>query len=144
MQYIFDVHMPVHRKYISNVQPTRCNVFSIYFYKLLYMFQAVPPPIIRSTKLYIQCLFMFFLMPYCCICFVQFAFDVSVSIYFFCLMLYVQFCGPDDGWWNCLKHVEQFIEINRSRKCCILLVVLRDTQYIYICVVLSGSHHILT
>jgi hypothetical protein len=28
--------------------------YSIYFYKLLYMFQAVPPPIIRSTKLYIQ------------------------------------------------------------------------------------------
>ena len=27
---------------------------SIYFYKLLYMFQGVPPPIIRSTKLYIQ------------------------------------------------------------------------------------------
>ena len=27
---------------------------SIYFYKLLYKFQAVPPPIIRSTKLYIQ------------------------------------------------------------------------------------------
>jgi hypothetical protein len=27
---------------------------SIYFYKLLYMFQAVPPPIIKSTKLYIQ------------------------------------------------------------------------------------------
>ena len=27
---------------------------SIYFYKLLYMFQAVPPPIIRSTELYIQ------------------------------------------------------------------------------------------
>jgi len=27
---------------------------SFYFYKLLYMFQAVPPPIIRSTKLYIR------------------------------------------------------------------------------------------
>jgi len=27
---------------------------SIYFYKFFYMFQAVPPPIIRSTKLYIQ------------------------------------------------------------------------------------------
>jgi hypothetical protein len=27
---------------------------SIYFYKLLYMFQAVPPPIFRITKLYIQ------------------------------------------------------------------------------------------
>ena len=27
---------------------------SIYLYKLLYMFQAVPPPIIRSTKLHVQ------------------------------------------------------------------------------------------
>jgi len=27
---------------------------SIYFYKFLYIFQAVPPPIIRSTELYIQ------------------------------------------------------------------------------------------
>ena len=27
---------------------------SIYFHKLLYMFQAVPPPIIRGTKLYIR------------------------------------------------------------------------------------------
>ena len=27
---------------------------SIYFYKLLYMFHVVPPPIIGSTKLYIQ------------------------------------------------------------------------------------------
>jgi len=27
---------------------------SIYFYKFFYMFQAVPPPIIRSVKLYIQ------------------------------------------------------------------------------------------
>jgi hypothetical protein len=27
---------------------------SIYFYKLLYMIQVVPPPIIRSTKLYIR------------------------------------------------------------------------------------------
>ena len=26
----------------------------IYFYKLFYTFQAVPPPIIRSTKPYIQ------------------------------------------------------------------------------------------
>jgi len=47
--------MSVHRKYISKVQPTRCNFFrSIYFYKLLYMFQAVPPLIIKSTKLYKQ------------------------------------------------------------------------------------------
>jgi len=51
----FDFHISVHRKYISEVQTTRCNVFrSIYFYKFLYKFQAVPPPIIKSTKLYIQ------------------------------------------------------------------------------------------
>ena len=42
------------------VTPLKCNqqdaTFSrsIYFYKLLYMFQAVPPPIISSKKLYIQ------------------------------------------------------------------------------------------
>jgi hypothetical protein len=28
----FDVHMSLHRKYISKVQPTRCNVFSIYLF----------------------------------------------------------------------------------------------------------------
>jgi hypothetical protein len=39
------------------------------------------------------------------------------------LTLYVQFWAPDDGRRNRLKHVEQFIEINRWRKCCILLVV---------------------
>jgi hypothetical protein len=28
--YLFDIHVSVHRKYISKVQPTRCKVFSIY------------------------------------------------------------------------------------------------------------------
>ena len=47
--------MPVHRKYISKVQPKNATFSrSIYFYNLLYMFQAIPPPIIKSTKLYIQ------------------------------------------------------------------------------------------
>jgi len=49
--YICDISL----KY--NQQDARFSL-SIYFYKLLYMFQAVPPPIIRSTKLYIQ-LFIF-------------------------------------------------------------------------------------
>ena len=35
-------------------QPDATFSRSIYFYKLIYIFQAVPPPIIRSTKLYIQ------------------------------------------------------------------------------------------
>jgi hypothetical protein len=39
----------------SNAYPTRCNVTQfVYFCKLLYMFWVVPPPIIRSTKLYLQ------------------------------------------------------------------------------------------
>jgi len=40
------------------------------------------------------------------------------------LTLYLQFCAPDDGRRNRLKHVDKCIEINRSRKRCILLVVL--------------------
>jgi len=42
------------------------------------------------------------------------------------MTLYVQFCAPDDGQRKCLKHAEQFIEINRSRKRCVLLVYFRD------------------
>jgi hypothetical protein len=38
---------------------------SIYLYKLLFIFQAVPPPIIRSTKLYIQRQVL--LSQYCCL-----------------------------------------------------------------------------
>jgi len=40
------------------------------------------------------------------------------------LTLYVQFCAPDDGRRNRLKHVEQFTDTNRSRKRCVLLIVL--------------------
>ena len=40
------------------------------------------------------------------------------------LALYVQFCAPDDGRKNRLKHVERLIEINKFEKRCILLVVL--------------------
>jgi hypothetical protein len=33
------------------IKPTRCNDTQfVYFYKTLYIFQAVPPPIIRSSK----------------------------------------------------------------------------------------------
>ena len=40
---------------IRRVQPTRCNVSQfLYFCKKLYMFQAVFPSIIRSSKLHIQ------------------------------------------------------------------------------------------
>ena len=40
---------------VRRVQPTRCNVSHfVYFCKTLYMFQAVFPSIIRSSKLHIQ------------------------------------------------------------------------------------------
>ena len=50
-----NIHRSVHRWYILRVQPTRCDVSQfIYFRKTLYMFQAVFPPIIWSSKLHIQ------------------------------------------------------------------------------------------
>ena len=73
---------------------------SIYFYKLLYMFQAVPPPIIGSTKLYIQRQVLS--NQYCCL--------------LLSWMRWNQIDDDDDGRRNRLKHVEQFIEINRQRK----------------------------
>ena len=46
------------------------------------------------------------------------------------MTLYRQFRAPDDGRRNRLKQVEQLIEINRSRKRCIFLVVVqRYTRY---------------
>jgi hypothetical protein len=40
----------MHLQYISKVQPTRCYVSQfVYFNKMLYMLQAVPPPIIGSS-----------------------------------------------------------------------------------------------
>jgi len=41
-----------------------------------------------------------------------------------CLLLYVQSRAPDDGWKDCLKHVECFTGINNLRNRCILLVLL--------------------
>jgi hypothetical protein len=49
------------------------------------------------------------------------------------LTLYVQFCAPDDGLTNRLKHVQQFIEINRSIKRCILLVVFQRYILLTLC-----------
>jgi hypothetical protein len=87
---------------------------SIYFYKLLYMFQVVPPPIIRSTKLYTA---SGIVKPIVLPAAIVDEMERSCG-------LCVQFCAPDDGRRNRMKNVEQFIEINRSTKRCILLVVL--------------------
>jgi hypothetical protein len=109
--------------YISKVQPTNAMFSrSIYFYKLLYMIQAVPPPIVMSTKLYIQrqvlsnqyCYLLLSWMRWNCV--------PSHPRQ----QQYVQFCAHDDGRRNRLKHVEQFTEINRSRKRYICCFYFRD------------------
>jgi len=51
---IFTYHIQVYTTSLKYNQQDATFSRSIYFYKLLYIFQAVPPPIIRSTKLYIQ------------------------------------------------------------------------------------------
>jgi hypothetical protein len=89
---------------------------SINFYKFLYMFQAVPAPIIRSTKLYVQCQVLS--KQYCCL-----LGQAAILVWKY-LTLYVQFCAPDDGWRKRLKNVKKFLEINRSIKLSIWLVVL--------------------
>ena len=41
----FDIHMPVHRKYNSKLQPTRCNIFwFIYFYRRCTCFRRLCCP----------------------------------------------------------------------------------------------------
>ena len=65
------------------------------FLQILYMFQAVPPPIIRSTQLYIQLQVL------------STNNAASSSIGWQYLKLYVQLYAPDDGRRNRLKHVER-------------------------------------
>ena len=51
----FYVHWSVHRKCIFKYSQRYATLYNLFiFSEMLYMFQAVPPPIIRSSKLYIQ------------------------------------------------------------------------------------------
>ena len=89
---------------------------------MLYMFQAVPPPIIRSSKVYIQ--HRVFYQTFTAICHCRervgtqsFKSSTTVAGSSKDLteypMLYIQFWAPDDGRSNWLKHVEYFTEINK-------------------------------
>jgi hypothetical protein len=85
---------------------------SIYFYKLLYRFQAVPKPIIRSTKNVhtAKGIVKPILLPAAIVDEMELC-SISVFLY---LTLCVQFCAPEDGRRKRLKHVQQFIEIDRE------------------------------
>ena len=83
----------------------------IYFCKTLYMFQTVFLSIIRSTKLHIQR--QAFVRPI-----------LLPAARLDGMEVVNQFCAPDDGRKNHLKHVEYLAEINKFEKRCILLVEL--------------------
>ena len=78
------------------------------------MFRVVPPPIISSAN---NCIYNIWYLShrYC----------------YLPLQLNVQFCVPNDGQRNRMQHVEQFIEINKSRNPCILLVVLQRKLFLF-------------
>ena len=84
------------------------------------MFETVFPSIIRGTKLHIQ--HQVFARPILLpaashqYCYLLLAW-MAISRYQYwsdkCLTLHVQFCAPDDGRKNRLKHVERLTEINK-------------------------------
>ena len=78
--------------FVSVVKPTRCTKVSnlFYFGMTHYMFQTAFPPLISSSRLYIQ-----LSNRHCCL------FDK-------CLLLYVQSWTADDGRKVCPKHVVSF------------------------------------
>jgi hypothetical protein len=82
------------------------------FLQTLYMFQPVPPPIIRSTELYIQLQVLSNNTAASCyrerdgLNSISSTVAASSNIALQYLKLYVQLCAPDDGRWNRLKHVE--------------------------------------
>jgi hypothetical protein len=103
--YLWCIITKKYTKIFFQVQPKRCNITQfIYFSEMLYMFQAVPPPIIRSSKLYIQHRVLCQTFTVTCHCRGRVG---TVQT------LYRQCWAPDDGWRNRLKHVEHFTEIKK-------------------------------
>jgi len=86
---------------------------SIYFYKLLYMFQAVPPPIIRSTKLYIQRQVLS--NQYCCLLLSWMRWNfLFISIN--CSICFRRFLRPSSGAQNCTYSV-RYCQTNTAACC---------------------------
>jgi hypothetical protein len=92
------------------ITPNKMQRFYL-FLQTLYMFQAVPPPIIRSTKLYIQLQVLSTntaaSMDGMVCSSISSTLAASSSIGWQHLKLYVQLCVPDDGRRNRLKDVER-------------------------------------
>jgi hypothetical protein len=81
---------------------------SIYFYKLISMFQAVPPPIIRSTKLYIQRHVLS--NQYCCLLLSWMKWDWN------CSTCFRRFLRPSSGAENCTNSFS-YCQTNTAASC---------------------------
>ena len=86
------------------LKPPRCTSFSniFYFGITLYMFRAVFPSIIRSSRLYIHSI-SYMSNRYCCL--------LASNMFDIYLMLYVQSWTPDDGRKDRPEHVECYSKI---------------------------------
>jgi len=107
-----DIHMSVHRKYNSKLQPTKCNVSRfIYFYRCSTCFRRF----LRPSSGACNCTYSFrYCQPVLLLAAIMDEMKLkfhlihySSSIGWQYLKLYVQLCAPDDGQRNCLKHVQQ-------------------------------------
>ena len=101
------------------MQPKRCNVTQvIYFCEMLYMFQVVPPPIIRSSNCVYRIGYFYHTFTATCYCrgrvpALTTTETGSSKLLTKYPMLYRKFWASDDGRRNRLKHVEHFTEINK-------------------------------
>jgi hypothetical protein len=79
--------------------------YTVYFiWKLLSIFRAVPPPIIRSANNYIYSIW-YLSYGYC---YLPLSRQVTVTVWQIIDAVDTVVCAPDDGWWFHPKHIEQF------------------------------------
>jgi hypothetical protein len=107
---------------------------SIYFYKLIYMFQAVPPPIIRRRKLYIQRQVLS--NQYCCLLLSWMRWNVY--IFFVCVYTHTHtHTGCTHTHTHTHTHIEETLSIYRSRVFETMVNDSRKERYIYFAVYLT-------
>jgi len=118
----FDVHMSVHRKFITKVQPTRCNVFSIYLFLYIALHVSGGSSAHHQEHKTVDTasgIVKPILLPAAIVHKMERAFHLihdNSSIGLTIPDAVSTVCAPDDGRRNRLKHVEQFIEKKIDRE----------------------------